>query len=143
MTQEEQSFRDFAVKVQAKNSLLRNTPSYLNQEKLCHRIKSGMNQKLALRCRLEKLSKVDEFEKWLAEIRRIDDLVKNEKAEFESLARATRETTRRNNALAEPSRRSNAPAVTTTAGTTDSRCVAVKSFLPLEFPVQTNTDRSF
>jgi hypothetical protein len=23
------------------------------------------------------------------------------------------------------------------------RCVAVKSFLPLEFPVQTNTDRSF
>jgi hypothetical protein len=24
-----------------------------------------------------------------------------------------------------------------------ARCVAVKSFLPLEFPVQTNTDRSF
>ena len=126
MIQEDQSFRDFAVKVQAKNSLLRHTTSYLDQEKLRHRIKSGMNQKLVLRCHLEKSSKVVEFEKWLAEVRRIDDLVKAEKAEFESFARATHDTTRHNNALAEPSRHGNAPTVPAASATSDPRLVLPK-----------------
>jgi hypothetical protein len=131
MIQEDQSFRDFAVKIQAKNSLLCNTTSYLDQEKLCHRIKSGMNQKLALHCRLEKLSKVEDFEKWLAEIRRIDDLMKAEKAEFESFARTTCETTRRANALAEPSHHGNAPTVTAAPAASDS-CLVLPKLLESE-----------
>jgi hypothetical protein len=61
MIQEEQSFWDFTVKIQAKNSLLHNTPSYLDQEKLCHRIESGMNQKLALHCHLKKIKQNRKF----------------------------------------------------------------------------------
>jgi hypothetical protein len=131
MIQEEQAFRDFAVKVQAKNSLLRNTPSYLDKEKLRHRIESGMNQKLALRCRLEKSSKVEDFEKWLAEIRRIDDLVRAEKAEFESLAKATRETTRCTNTLAEPSHHANAHSVPAAPAASDS-CLVLPKLLETE-----------
>lgn len=107
MTQGNDMFWDFAVAVQAKNSLLRQTDSYLAKEHLRHRIESGMNQKLALRCRLEKSSKVVKFEDWLVEIKRVDDLMRAERADFEALAKATREVNRRANTLSEPSRRAN------------------------------------
>jgi hypothetical protein len=86
MVQGSDTFWDFSVKVQAKNSLLRNTASHLDEDKLCYRIESGMSQKLVLRCRLEKSSQVKQFPKWITEIRRIDDLMRNEKSEFEALA---------------------------------------------------------
>jgi len=108
MMQNESAFWDFAVQVQSKNSLLRNTPSHLDEDKLRHRIESGMDQKLALRCRLEKSSKIEGFNLWITEVKRIDDLVRAERANFESLAKATREAGRRNNNLCEPSRRGNA-----------------------------------
>lgn len=66
-----------------------------------------MSQKLALRCHLEKSSQVKQFPKWITEIRRIDDLMCNEKSEFEALAKSTREAGRRTNTLSEPSRRAN------------------------------------
>jgi hypothetical protein len=122
MIQEEQSFRDFAVRIQAKNSLLCNILSYLDQEKLCHHIKSGMNQKLTLCCCLKKLSKIENFEKWLTEVRHIDDLVKNKKAEFKALARATHETTRHTNTLAEPSHCVNASSAPTAPSSSNSHC---------------------
>ena len=103
MTQKDESFWDFAIQVQTKNALLRNTPSYLDKEKLRHRIESGMSQKLALRCRLEKTSKIEEFKEWITEIKRVDDLIRAERTEFESLAKATREMGRRGNLIAEPS----------------------------------------
>jgi len=78
MMQNESAFWDFAVQVQSKNSLLRNTPSHLDEDKLRHRIESGMDQKLALRCRLEKSSKIEGFNLWITEVKRIDDLVRAE-----------------------------------------------------------------
>jgi hypothetical protein len=54
MVQGTNTFWDFSVQVQTKNSILVGTPSHLTNEQLCHRMESGMNAKLALRCRLEK-----------------------------------------------------------------------------------------
>jgi hypothetical protein len=108
MTQGDATFWDFTIQVQAKNSLLRNTQSYLEKTQLRQRIESGMTPKLALRCRLEKCNKVERFEEWLNEIKRVDDLLRAERADFEALAKATRENSRRNNnTLGEPSRRAN------------------------------------
>ena len=107
MTQGDLAFWDFSINIQSKNALLRNTPSYLTKELLRHRIESSMNQKLALRCRLEKTSLIEKFEQWLTEVKRVDDLVQLENENFENLARATREATRCNNTLTEPSRRAN------------------------------------
>jgi hypothetical protein len=103
MTQNNKTFWDFAVAIQAKNSLLCNTNSYLNKDQLRHRIESGMNQKLALRCRLEKSSKVNKFKDWLTKVKCIDNLQRAERADFKALAKATREATRCNNTFAEPS----------------------------------------
>jgi hypothetical protein len=103
MTQNDLPLWDFAIQVQAKNSLLQNTPSYLATKSLRHRIKSGMTQKLALHCRLEKLSKTEVFKDWLPEVKHVDDLVHAERVDFEMLAKATRDTGCRTNALAEPS----------------------------------------
>jgi hypothetical protein len=69
MMQNNMSFWDFAIQVQAKNSLLRGTPSYLDKESLHHRIELGMAQKLTLRCRLEKSSKMEVFKDWLTEVK--------------------------------------------------------------------------
>jgi hypothetical protein len=47
MMQGNQSFQNYAIALQAKNSLLINTPSYLQKYKLHHQIKAGINAKLA------------------------------------------------------------------------------------------------
>jgi hypothetical protein len=107
MTQGNLAFRDFSIDVQSKNALLRNTPSYLTKELLHHHIESRMNQKLALRCRLEKISLIEKFKQWLTEVKHVDDLVCLENKNFETLTRATREATRRNNTLVELSRGAN------------------------------------
>jgi hypothetical protein len=70
MTQTGLSFWEFAIAVQAKNSLLRGTTSYLDQEPLRHRIESGMSQKLALRCRLSKSNEKEDFREWLTEVKK-------------------------------------------------------------------------
>jgi hypothetical protein len=85
-----------------------------------------MNQKLALQCCLGKLSKVENFEKLLTEIRHINNLVRAEKAKFESLARATCETTRHTNTLAELSHCVNAHSIPVAPTTSDSYIVLLK-----------------
>jgi len=106
LNQNSSTFWDFSVAVQYKNSLLASTPSHMTEDQL-HRIESGMNPKLALRVRLEKGDKYETLDKWLTEIRRIDDLIRAERADFDALTKATREGTRRANTLAELSRRTN------------------------------------
>jgi len=54
MTQGNQVFWTFAVALQAKNSLLINTPSYLQKDKLRHQIEAGIDAKLAKKCDAEK-----------------------------------------------------------------------------------------
>jgi hypothetical protein len=61
----------------------------------------------------------------------MDDLVKNEKAEFEALARATRKNTRCGNTLAEPSHCVNALS-TPTAPTTSNSCLVLPKLLETE-----------
>lgn len=118
LTQGNDNFWDFSVQVQTKNSLLINTPSHLNDEQLRHRMESGMNPKLALRCRLEKAGVVqnndlNKLATWLTDIKRVDDLIRAERADFHEFALKTRESTRRSNTLTEPSRRVNsAPVIT-------------------------------
>ena len=130
MTQGDSSFWDFAIQVQAKNSLLRDTASHLSKHDLRQRIESGMTQKLALRCRLERCNEATGLEKWLIEVKRVDDLLRIERAEFESLAKATRDAGRRNNAFAEPSRRANvAPA---SSSLSSSTCISLPKLTPIE-----------
>jgi hypothetical protein len=69
MFQNNSSFWDYAVRVQGKNSLLVRTDSHLNDDKLCHRIKAGINDRLSKRCKAEKVNKVVDFKDWLAEVK--------------------------------------------------------------------------
>jgi hypothetical protein len=110
MAQGSDSFWDYAIRVQAKNSLLVSTSSHLDEEKLRHRIEAGMDELLARRCMHAKANKVQGLKKWLVEVKRLDDLMRAERKEFESIARAGRESNRRSNPLGEPSQRANAPA---------------------------------
>jgi hypothetical protein len=108
MQQGVDSFWDFAVQVQSKDPLLCNTKSFLDKDQLRHGIKSGMTPKLSLRCRHEKTNKIVIFKEWLADVRRIDDLLRTDCAELKALQKGQRESTRCSNALSEPSRNANA-----------------------------------
>jgi hypothetical protein len=118
MTQGDSSFWDFAIQVQAKNSLLCDTASHLSKHDLRQCIESGMTQKLALCCRLKRCNEATGLEKWLIEVKHVDDLLRIERAEFESLTKATHNAGRRNNTFAEPSHHANvAPASSSSLST--------------------------
>jgi hypothetical protein len=114
MTQGNQSFWTFAVALQAKNSLLINTPSYLQKDKLRHQIEAGIDAKLAKKCDAEKSNKIVDFKKWMADVRRLDDGIRADRLELELAMKNNRDSNRRNNPLTEPPRRTN---VTTTSST--------------------------
>jgi len=65
------SFWDFSTEVQAKNSILFGTQSHHFDTQLRHRIESGINATLALRCRLKKVAFVDTLIKWLDDVKRM------------------------------------------------------------------------
>jgi hypothetical protein len=102
MTQGGDSFWDYAIHVQARNSLLVSTPSHLDNEKMRHRIESGMDELLACRCMHAKVNKTVDFKGWLGEVKRIDDLMRAERKEFELIAKAGRDS-RRGTPFGEPS----------------------------------------
>jgi hypothetical protein len=102
-------FWDFAIAVQAKNSLLNGTASHLEDDKLRHQLEAAMHQRLSKRCGAEKTGKIAEFKPWLNEVKRIDELARAERKEFELIAKGSREAGRRQNILSEPSRRYNNP----------------------------------
>lgn len=131
MTQGADNFWDFSVAVQAKNSLLHATTSYQDKENIRHRLEAGMNAKLALRCCLEKSSQIKKFESWLNEVKCVDDLLHNEQSDFEAMAKASREASRRSNVLTEPSRRGNNNAFASGSANSTSR-VALPRLLDSE-----------
>jgi hypothetical protein len=88
---QDESFWDFSIRVQAKNSLLLPMTSHLDDVRLRSCLESGMDELLAQRCQLAKISQVAEFKKWTNEVKKIDDLMWAEHCEFERIARATRE----------------------------------------------------
>jgi len=107
MTQRNETFWDFAIRLQAKNSLLVNTASHLNVDGLHHRLEAGMSEDLALRCVNKKISRAGTLKQWITDVKRIDDLMRAERKEFETIAKQTREMNRRNNLLTEVSNRTN------------------------------------
>jgi len=105
MTQGNGSFWDFAVAIQNKNSLLRETSSHLADDKLRHQINAGMEVRLSKKVSSEKVNKVIGFRKWLGEVKRCDDVLRAEREEYERIAKDNRDASRRTNNSNDPSSR--------------------------------------
>jgi hypothetical protein len=61
MSQGASTFWDYAVLLQAKNSLLRGTASHLTNEQLCHQLGAGMEVRLSKKIGTEKVNKITDF----------------------------------------------------------------------------------
>jgi hypothetical protein len=116
MTQGNLSFWTFAIALQAKNSLLINTPLYLQKDKLRHQIEAGIDTKLAKKCDTAQSNKIMDFKKWMADVQRLDDGIRSDCIELELAMKNSRESNCHNNSVNEPSRRAN----TTTASSSAS-----------------------
>jgi hypothetical protein len=121
ISQGSNTFWDFATKVQAKNSLLLTTTSHLDAEKLRHQLEAGMDERLSRRCTTEKINKVVELKKWMAEVKRVDDALRADERVFERIARNARDADRRAHPLGEPSRRQNTNQSSTPTGANKNR----------------------
>jgi hypothetical protein len=73
MTQGSIPFWDFAVAIQAKNSLLSSTTSHLEDDKLRHQLEATMEERLSKKCTGEKVNKVLKFKPWLNKVKCLDD----------------------------------------------------------------------
>jgi hypothetical protein len=78
LSQGNDPFWDFSVRVQGYNSILMGTTSHLSEIQIHHRIESGMNPKLALHCRLEKIVTTGSLSMGLDKVTRIDELISAE-----------------------------------------------------------------
>jgi hypothetical protein len=107
MQGKELSFWDFAISVQAQNSLLASTPSHLNKDQLRHRLEVGMEEMLAKRCMNMKVNKILKLKDWLGEVKCQDDLMRAEQSQFEEIMKAGRGYAQKSNVLGEPSHRAN------------------------------------
>jgi hypothetical protein len=136
MSQETDQFWDFAVVVQSKNVLLHDTGPYLDKEKLCHRIESGMTAKLANHCRLEKAEKLKKFMDWLTKVKRIDNLLCSECLEWEAMHKTVHIDYHCNNTLKKPSRHTNAIA----GASNNSEHVNLLKLLDLEYKLLLNNE---
>ncbi|KIM88189.1 hypothetical protein PILCRDRAFT_3223 [Piloderma croceum F 1598] len=142
MTQGNQSFRNYAVALQAKNSLLINMPSYLQKDKLRHQIEARIDAKLAKKCDAEKLNNIVDFKKWLADVRRLNENIRSDRLELENVMKINRDMNCRNNYLAEPSRCSNIPNTTTpSSSAANPSNAATSSSTPRYAPCLTELER--
>jgi hypothetical protein len=133
MTQGRRSFWNYAIEVQAKNSLLTGTASHLASEQLRHCIEAGMTESLSCRCVNVKINKEVDIKKWLGEVKRVDDTMRAEHREFEAIATASRESSRKANPLGEPSN---------CANTQLNRTTTPRTATPLgKLPKLTETER--
>jgi hypothetical protein len=81
LSQGNDSFWDFSVRVEGNNSILTGTTSHLSKIQIHHLIESGMNLKLTLHCHLEKIITNGMLAMWLEEVMCIDELISAECAE--------------------------------------------------------------
>jgi hypothetical protein len=109
MSQNNDSFWNYSIHVQNKNSILFGTPSNLDDVKLCHQLEAGITEHLSKRCTAEKVNKVIGFKDWLAEVTRVDDYLDEECKAWEAMNKASCDQSHKLNILSEPSRRYNAP----------------------------------
>jgi len=120
MTQGNQTFWNFAVALQAKNSLLINTNLYLLKDKLCHQIKAGIDAKLAKKCDSEKSNKIVDFKKWLADVKCLNKGICADRVELELAMKTNCDSNRCSNALMEPSHCANNTAATASASSSNN-----------------------
>jgi len=59
--------------------------------------------RFALHCCLEKSSQIKKFKTWLMQVKHVDNILRNERPDFQTITKASRDASRRNNALTEPS----------------------------------------
>jgi hypothetical protein len=93
MKQGSQTFWTFATRLRARNALLKNTDSYLDNAKLRHQLEAGMDDRLSTKCLETK--KIKDLNAWLNEVKRIEEELIEDRKEWESLAKANREFSRR------------------------------------------------
>jgi hypothetical protein len=110
-------FWDYATAVQNLNILLINTILHLPDNKLRHQLEVGMTEKLARKCQTEKTNEIEDLQKWMLEVKRIDD---GHRAEI-MVARTTRHELRKANGLSEPSRCANTNNSRTSGGGTGNQ----------------------
>jgi hypothetical protein len=115
MTQGQDSFWNFSIRIQAKNFLLKGTNSHLDNVKLRQQIEARLDDRLSKKCKAEKVNKVVNFRDWLAEVYHVDNNLAEDRREWEAYAKAAHETTWRNFPLSEPSRRFNTQSATSTS----------------------------
>ena len=110
---ENHTFRDFAVAVQNKNSLLKHTDSHLDNDHVRTRIEAGMDPILNKRSRQsdKKFHLIKELQPWIEAIKELDDTLQMDRAErraeMEAAQKALRNKGRDDRLLTEPSRKTN------------------------------------
>ena len=108
-----QSFHNFAIAVQNKNGLLKNTESHLNTMHLCTCIEAGMDPTLnKWSCQSDKkFHLIIDLQPWIEAVKELDDMLQMDctehRAEMEAAQRASHQRTQDDHPLAEPSRKAN------------------------------------
>jgi hypothetical protein len=107
ISQAKDSFWNFYIKLQAKNSLLCDMTSHLSEEALQYKLESGMTEELVEQCRDAKVSKEETMANWLDTVCRLDDKLAKQHAKFdakfEKFARQQRDAAYKANNFTEPS----------------------------------------
>ena len=108
-----QSFCNFAIAVQNKNGLLKNTELHLDTPCLRTQIEAGMDPTLnKCSCQSDKkFHLIKDLQPWIKAVKELDDTLQMDRAErraeMEAADRASRLRTRDEHPLAEPSRKGN------------------------------------
>ncbi len=71
--QEEISFHEWALEVQAANAILQGTASYLEEAGMRNQLKVGRHADLSIMCRIEHTDTIQDFQLWLEAVHFVDD----------------------------------------------------------------------
>jgi uncharacterized protein YukE len=82
------------MRVQAMNSLLRDTTSHLKERDVRNHLESGMENVLSKCCTGAKLHDEKDFKKWAHAVKALNELMRAERAEFEQIAKTIRDANR-------------------------------------------------
>ena len=110
MTQNDhQSFCDFAVAVQNKNGLLKNTESHLDTAHLRTHIKAGMDPTLNKQSRQsdKKFHLINDLQPWIKAMKELDDTLQMDHTKMEATQRVSCQRACDDHPLAEPSWKAN------------------------------------
>ncbi|KAF9502274.1 hypothetical protein BDN71DRAFT_1425974 [Pleurotus eryngii] len=66
-------FIDFALELMGRNNLLAGTDSFMDDDFMRETIEAGMEQELSRECNRENTNQIKDFQRWLDEVKRIDE----------------------------------------------------------------------